>query len=561
MFDSILNRAPVPPVRINPDTPPKLEEIINKALEKDRDIRCQSAAELRADLKRLKRQTDSGKTVATTGQSGVPLRSNGNRLLWGFAAALVFVGAAFLAWHSLRSHSSEAAPIQSVAVLAFANASKDPEMDYLGDGLAGEITNSLSRVPNLQVMARSTVSHYKARQDDPQGVGHDLRVDAVLTGRVVEHGSELSVETELVNVATGAQLWGKRYNFSANDASLLQSAITRDVASHVRPDLSKADKDTFAKVGTRSDEAYKLYLKGRFHVDRFTEEDLKMAAYFFEEATNKDSEYADAYAAAGETYAMQSYLGFIPARSGIERSLAAARRAVQLDQNSAESHLSLALADFVSWDFLETESELHKALVLGPSLAFAHEVSAWFNLTECRISDAIVESKKAVELDPLSMFYNGQHEMLYIYARDPKAAIKEADRLLEIDRNTPLAPVIKALGYEQLGEYKEAIDWWIKGQTLGGHEDRAKGLREAYEKFGYRGFLKRQSEYREADHNYVGAARDYAKLGDKDAAFAALEKAFENRSGILYIKCDPELDSIRSNPCFADLLRRMGLPD
>jgi len=560
MFDSILNRAPVPPVRINPDTPPKLEEIINKALEKDRDIRCQSAAELRADLKRLKRQTDSGKTVATTGQSGVPLRSNGNRLLWGFAAALVFVGAAFLAWHFLRSHSSDAAPIQSVAVLPFANASKDPEMDYLGDGLAGEITNSLSRVPNLQVMARSTVSHYKARQDDPQGVGHDLRVDAVLTGRVVEHGSELSVETELVNVATGAQLWGKRYNFSANDASLLQSAITRDVASHVRPDLSKADKDTFAKVGTRSDEAYRLYLKGRFHVDRFTEEDLKMAAYFFEQATDKDSEYVDAYAAAGETYAMQSYLGFVPARSGIERSLAAARRAVQLDQNSAESHLSLALADFVSWDFLETESELHKALVLGPSLAFAHEVSAWFNMTECRVSDAIVESKKAVELDPLSIFYNAQHEMLYIYARDPKAAIKEADRLLEIDRNTPLATAIKALGYEQLGDYKEAIDWWMKGQTLGGHEDRAKGMREAYEKFGYGGFLRRQSEYREADHNYVGAARDYAKLGDKDAAFAALEKAFENRSGILYVKCDPELDNIRSDRRFADLLRRMGLP-
>jgi serine/threonine protein kinase/tetratricopeptide (TPR) repeat protein len=561
MFDSILNRAAVPPVRINPDTPPKLEEIINKALEKDRDIRCQSAAELRADLKRLKRQTDSGKTVATTGQSGAPLRSIRSRLLWGIAAAAVFVGAAFLAWHSLGSHSSDAASIQSVAVLPFANASKDPEMDYLGDGLAGEITNSLSRLPNLQVMARSTVSHYKARQDDPLGVGHDLHVDAVLTGRVVEHGSELSVETELVNVATGGQLWGERYNFSTNDVSLLQSAITRDVASHVRPDLSKADKDTFAKVGTRNDEAYRLYLKGRFHVDRFTEEDLKMAAYFFEQATNKDSEYADAYAAAGETYAMRSYLGFIPARSGIEKSLAAARRAVQLDQNSAESHLSLGLADFVSWDFLETESELHKALVLGPSLAFAHEVSAWFNVTECRVSDAIVESKKAVELDPLSMFYNAQYEMLYIYARDPKAAIKEADRLLEIDRNSLLAPAIKALGYEQLGDYKEAIDWWMRGQTLGGHEDRAKGLREAYEKFGYKGFLRRQSEYREADHNSVGAARDYAKLGDKDDAFAALEKAFENRSGILYIKCDPELDSIRSDPRFADLLRRIGLPE
>jgi eukaryotic-like serine/threonine-protein kinase len=559
IFHAILERAPVAPVRLNPDVSAELERIIDKALEKDRDIRSQSAAELRADLRRLERQTESGKTVTTAKQPGGLLRSK--RLLWGAVMAAVSVGAAFLGWRSLRSRSSDTAPIQSIAVLPFANTSNDPEMDYLGDGFAGEITNSLSRLPSLQVMARSTVSHYKGRQDDPQGVGRDLHVDAVLTGRLVEHGSQLDVETELVNVTTGAQLWGERYSRSTNDASLLPSAIARDVASHVRPDLSNATKETLAKAGTRNDEAYRLFLKGRFHVDRFTPEDLKMATDFFEQAISKDPEYADAYATASETYAMRSFLGYIPYQSGIEKALADARRAVQLDENSAEAHLSLALADFVSWNFPETESELHKSLALGPSLAFAHEVSSWFDLAECRLNDGLAESKKAVDLDPLSLFYQQQYAIYYLEEDDPKTAIKEADRLLEIDPHTPLGRGIKAQGYEQLGDYKEAADWWVKDQQLFGHEDRANELKEAYEKSGYRGFLKKQSEYFETEHDYVGAADDYATLGDKNAAFAALEKAVETRSGVLYIKCDPELEDIRSDPRFAGLLRRIGLPE
>jgi eukaryotic-like serine/threonine-protein kinase len=556
---AILHQQPVPPSQINAQLPQALEALILKAIEKDRDLRYQHAADIRADLQRIKRDTVSGTTQAATAPSGVLPRSS--RLLLGVAAAIVLVGSAFLAWHSSRFHGSDAAPIHSIAVLPFANASKDPEMDYLGDGLAGEITNSLSRMPNLQVMARSTVSHYKSRQDDPQGVGHDLHIDAVLTGRVSEHGSELDVETELVNVATGAQLWGERYTRSTNDASLLASTIAGEVASHVRPDLSKAAKEAFAKVGTRNDEAYRLYLKGRFHIDRYTPEDFKMASDFFEQAIDKDPEYADAYAAAAEIYAMRSYLGEISAQSGIEKALADARRAVQLDDNSAEAHLSLALADYVSWNFPETESELRKALALGPSLPFAHLVSSWLNLTECRVGDDLAESKRAVELDPLSLFYQQQYALSYFEARNPTPMIKEADRLLELDPHTPLAPTIKALAYEQLGNIKEAVDWWVKGQQWRGHDDRANGLKEAYEKSGYKGFLKKQSEYREADHNYAAAADVYAKLGDKDAAFAALEKAkVENRSSLLFIKCDPELDGIRSDPRFADLLRRIGLP-
>src|SRR5450432_104333 len=215
IFNAILERAPVAPLRLNPDVPAGLEHTINKALEKDPDIRCQSAAELGADLKRLRRDMESGKTSATAAESGT--RKPLSRALWSLAFTALLVGVALLVWRSRHSPISDATPIHSVAVLPFANAGKDPEMDYLGEGISEEITNSLSRLPNLQVMARSTVSHYKSRQDDPRGVGHDLQVDAVLTGRVVEHGGELKIETELVNVATGAQVWGERYSSGAND--------------------------------------------------------------------------------------------------------------------------------------------------------------------------------------------------------------------------------------------------------------------------------------------------------------------------------------------------------
>jgi serine/threonine protein kinase len=557
IFKSILDGTPTPAVRLNPDVPAELERVINRALEKDRGLSYQHASEIRAELQRLKRDTESGKSAVTP----APRKVLPGELIWGTIILVVLLAGCGLAWRLLRSHSSDAAGIHSLAVLPFANPSKDSEMDYLGDGLAGEITNSLSRLPNLQVMARSTVSHYKGRQDDPQGVGRDLHVDAVLTGRVVEHGSQLEVETELVNVATGAQIWGERYTRSTNDTSSLPSAVARDVAGHLQPDLSKAAKETLAKVGTRNDEAYRLYLKGRYHIDRYSPEDFKMATDFFEQAINKDPEYADAYAAASETYAMRSYLAEIPTQSGIEKALADARKAVQLDENSAEAHLSLALADYVSWNFPETESELHKALALGPSLAFAHLVSSWFNLTECRVSDDLAESKRAVELDPLSLFYQQQYALSYFEVRNPTAMLKEADRLLELDPHTPLAPTIKALAYEQLGDIKEAVDWWVKGQQWRDHEDHANGLKEAYEKSGYRGFLKKQLEYREAAADHIGAAYDYAKLGDKDAAIAALEKsALENRSSMLFIRCDPELDGIRSDPRFADLVRRIGLP-
>jgi len=268
-------------------------------------LRYQHASEIRAELQRLRRDTESGKIGTTTTPRS---RTSSSRLLW-TSGAVLLLAVGFLAWHSLRSRASEAATVHSIAVLPFANASKNPDMDYLGEGMSAEITNSLSRLPNLQVMARSTVSHYKSRQDDPQGVEHDLHVDAVLMGRVLEHGSELEVETELVSVSTGAQLWGERYARSMNDASLLQPAITSDVARKLRLRLSGTEREGLEKVGTKNADAYKLYLKGRYQYEKWTTDDFKLATDYFEKALANDPNYAAAYAGLADASVMYGYFG------------------------------------------------------------------------------------------------------------------------------------------------------------------------------------------------------------------------------------------------------------
>ena len=560
IFNAILERAPVAPVRLNPDIPAGLEHVINKALEKDRDVRCQSAAELRADLKRLKRDTESGKSKTT--EAGTQVHSR--RKLWGVVAgtaAVVLVGAAFLAWRSFHTRTSDATPIHSLAVLPFANASKDPEMDYLGEGISEEITNSLSRLPNLQVMARSTVSHYKSRQDDPQGVGHDLHVDAVLTGRVVEHGNELNVETELVNVATGAQLWGNRYTRNANDASLLQAAITSDVASQLRPELGGNQREKLGKAGTQNAEAYQFYLKGRYHFDRFTHEDFKTAAQFFEKAAALDGNYAAAYAGLADVYAFQGYFGYDPGPEAYRKSREAARRALDLDSEIPEPHVSLAIADmFFFRNFPEAQASLQKALALNPNSAYVHEVSCWFNDVMGRAQEAVAECRKAVELDPLSLLNNYVLGNTYYLAREYDKALQQASRTLEIDGT--YYHVFNLIGSvkQATGDYKGAMEQWIKTEQLRGNEKRAEELREVFEKSGYRGYVRKEAKDREVAGDFYNAAVALAFLGEKDAAFKDLERAVTAGQQLDELSLSPEMDNLRSDPRYAALRRRIGLP-
>jgi serine/threonine protein kinase/tetratricopeptide (TPR) repeat protein len=572
-FDSILNRAPVPPVRINPDTPPKLEEIIHKALEKDRDVRCQSAAELRADLKRLKRDTESGKSAATT-EAGTPIHSR--RKLWGVAAgvaAMLVVSAAFLAWRSQHSRTSGATPIHSIAVLPFANASKDPEMDYLGDGISEEITNSLSRLPNLQVMARSTVSHYKSRQDDPQGVGHDLHVDAVLTGRVVEHGSELNVETELVNVATGAQLWGERYRRSAKDVSLMQVAITQDVARELRPQLSKNESKILPRVGTKDAEAYQLYLKGRYHASKSTAEGLKKGIEYFQQAIDRDPGYALAYAGLAESYIdIGAGMAYLPPHEIFPKAKAAAAKALEIDDTLAEAHTAFGM---VKWaydrDWSAAEPEFKRAIALNPSSAIAHTGYGEYLMFMGRPDESLSQTEQAQNIDPLSPTVAGDLGYLYIVAHRYDDSISQCKKAIDLDPNAMWLHAILAWAYARKGAYSQAIAEYEKMGTPAyavSTENQlvAGSLGWVYASAGRRtdaariihDFNKLESQAY-VDPYWVAAI--YAGLRDKDRAFELLERSYREHSGSMaFLKTDPFWDDLRTDPRYADLLRRIGLP-
>lgn len=560
IFNAILERPAVAPVRLNPDVPAELERVISKALEKDREVRSQSAAEMRADLKRLKRDTESGKTTLTEAPNS-PLTSS-TRMRWSLALLLVLLAAAFLAWRKLPFGTSGGTSIHAIAVLPFTNASKNPGMDYLGDGLAGEITNSLSRLPNLQVMARSTVTHLRAQLDDPQAVGHDLHVDAVLTGRVTEHDGELVVDTELVNVATGAQLWGEQYSRSASEVSMLQSSIVRDVAAQLRPRLLSSERENLSKVGTKDAEAYRLYLEGRSHFDKWTKADMANAIELFSKAVGRDGNYAAAYAGLADATAIQGYLGGVSDSDVYYKARVAAQKALQLDSQIPESHIALALLDYMYfWNFREAEDELREALVIDPSSAYAHVTFCWFYADVGKTADMLNECRRAAEIDQFSPIYNMSLTLAYIYSRDYGRAVQQGKKAIDMEPNNPTAINWLGYAYERMGNYKEAMEEWVKVAKVNGDDKYAKEIMQTFETSGYRSFLKKDAGYLEAQRDYTSAAGDYAMLGDRDAAFANLNKAYPIRTSLLFIKVDPVFDNLRSDQRFIDLLHRIGLPE
>jgi eukaryotic-like serine/threonine-protein kinase len=568
IFKAILDGTPTSTVRLNPDLPVELERIINKCLEKDRNLRYQHASDIRTDLQRLKRETESGKTATALAETSTRKRSR--RLLWSLAAIAVLVAVAFLAWRSLRPPTSDTAPVHSIAVLPFANASNNSEMDYFGEGMSEEITNSLSQLPNLRVMARSTVSRYKSRQDDPQGVGRELHVDAVLTGRVAEHGNGLNVETELVDVATGAQLWGERYTRSTNDASLLQSAITRDLVGRLRPQISKSERESITRVGTKDADAYQLYLKGRYYWDKRTPEGLQKAIEYFQQAVDKDPTYALAYAGLADTYDMVGWFkqSVAPPREAMPKAKAAAQKALEIDDRLAEAHVSLGWASFTyDWDWPGAEKHFERALALNAAYPTAHQWYSNYLSALGRSDEAVAEAQRALDLDPVSPVISFNLAFALYSARRFDQAIEQSRKALEMDPSFPLAHWMLWQAYVAKGMYREALAEYekypavsrgrpwplaLQGNTLARLGERSEALRVVA---GLRALSKQRFV------PAVSFAVVYVGLGEKDQAFTWLEKAYEERSSsLVYLRVDSIWDSLRSDPRYADLLRRMGLP-
>ena len=566
IFDSILNRAPVPAVRLNHDVPPKLEDIINKALEKDRNLRYQHAADMRTDLQRLKRDSESGKTAAMPAS---PERMLKRRKLWVvLAACIAAIGLAAVGTWYLRS--GRTAQIDSIAVLPFTNGGGDANTDYLSDGITESLIDNLAHVPQLKVKSRNSVFHYKGKDVDVQKVGNELGVSALVIGRLVPRLDSIEVSAELTDVRDNTEIWGQHYSGKNSDIISLQQRIAGDIAEKLRSKLSTAEKQQVTKQGTQNPEAYQLYLKGRYYWNKQTSPDFATAISYFNQAISKDPNYALAYVGLADAYGALTGFGGGPSED-FPKSNAAARRALELDASLAYPHAVLG-SNYMEydWDFAGGEAEYKKALELDPSDAAVHWLYAYdIGMIGGREQEALAEIDRAHQLDPLSPIISVQVGFIHIMARQYDEAIAVCKKVANENPAFALARNCLAYGYWGKRMYPQVIEEWKAVGQLSGdrnESDFASALEQGFGSAGWKGALTKGVEARQAQRRtgYSSAyaiARLYADLGNKDQAFRWLNTAYQERDALLEgLKTDSLLDPLRSDPRFAELARKVGLP-
>ena len=567
IFNAILERAPVALVRLNPDVPPKLEEITSKALEKDLDVRYQHASDIKADLKRLNRDTESGKTAATQASSEQRLKP---RKLWAvLAACITVIGLVAVGTWYLRSGRT-ATEIDSIAVLPFTNGAGDASTDYLSDGITESLIDNLAHVPQLRVKSSNSVSRYKGKDVDVPKVGNDLGVSALVIGRVVPRGDSIEVSAELTDVRDNTEIWGQHYSGKSADIISLQQQIAGDIAEKLRSKLSASEKQQVTKQGTQNPEAYELYLKGRYTWDRRTPSNIAIAISYFNQAIAKDPGYALAYSGLADAY------GVLPAFDGsptenYPKSNAAARKALELDATLARPHAVLGNNEMsYDWDFAGAEAEFKKAFELDPNDATAHQwYAVHIGMIGGREQEALAEANRAHQLDPLSPIISTVVAIVYTDARQYDEAIVICKKVANDDPT--FARVHLRLAYAYWGKrmYPQVIEEWKAYGELSGdrnESDFASATEQGFRSAGWKGALAKGIEARQAQRKtgYLSAyqiAELYAELEDKDQAFRWLNTAYQERDWWLRgLRTDFVLDPIRYDPRFAELVRKVGLP-
>jgi eukaryotic-like serine/threonine-protein kinase len=598
IFEAILNRSPSPPGRFNPEVSPKLEEIIHKALEKDREFRYQTAAELRADLKRLKRDTDSARLSAASvagasagaaaardssahgashsavvisppAETGLVRRRLYRRLAIG-ATAIILVGAVLLGFDvgGLRKRITEnPRKIDSIAVLPFANTTKDPDTEYLSDGITQSLIDDLSQIPNLHVMAPATIFTYKGRQVDPRKVGQELHVAAVLQGNVTKFGDTLRIVTDLVNTADGTELWGAQYNRKMADVLAVQGEISREIVDKLRLRVTGEEETRLTKRLTENPEAYQLYLKGLYNTKKFTKEGLLKGQEYFEQAIAMDPNYALALDGLSYNYAIAEDFVSSP-RDVMPKAKSSAQRAVQIDDTFGDAHANLGYAYFFyDYDFPAAEKELKRAIELSPNDSFAHQMYSWFLAAVKRSDEAIAEGQQAQKVDPLSGEANMIFGQTLYYVHHYDQTIQQLGNTIELAPDLWISYDLLGWSYEVKGQLPEAIGEYQKARQVEGGtiKEPLASLGRAYALQGKKAEAEKVlGELKEfSNHDHVPPyyfAMIYAALGDKDQAMAALEKAYEERSWyVVLLAVDPKVDSLRSDPRFKQLVQRVGL--
>jgi serine/threonine-protein kinase len=606
----ILQREAMPLARYVHDLPAELERIIAKTLTKDREERYQSAKDLLIDLRTLKRklevdaeidrtvppemrqgisptggetQTASGGMRATVGASGSQSStpsgtgspSSAEYVVSGIkqhkivAGLVVMALAASVIGFFLYRHARDSeAAIESIAVLPFENQNRDTSVEWLSDGVTESIINNLAQLPNLRVSPRSTVFHYKGAQVDPLAVGKELGVRAVLSGRFLQTGDNVTISVELVDVRDNKQIWGDRFNHKVADVLAMQQEISQQISERLRLTLSGTEQQKMiAKRNPTNAEAYQFYLKGRYFWNQRSAEGIRKAVDQFQQAIDRDPNYALAYTGLADCYLLLEQYAGVPSSETIPKARPAVERALQLDDSLAEAHTSMASVYETLWQWSKAEEEYKRAISLNPNYPTAHH---WYQIllrSQGRLDEALAEIKLAQQLDPLAPILELNLATIYFEKNDFDSALIHARRILEINPKFPLAHEVFGEVYLKQGRYAEAVAEFEQdvaadrtayslsslgyASALAGRRDQSlaivKELEEKYAKH-------------EALGQYVAAV--YVGLGDKDKAFYWLEKEFQSHGGGLpldVVAVHGFFYSLRGDPRYTNLVARMGL--
>ena len=554
----ITSSQPEAIARWNYDVPAELERIIRRCLEKDPEDRYQTAKDLLIDLKHLKRDSESGAVVA-------PAPRTGKRMPWPALVLGALVVAALAVGFLFFSVDSER--IDSLAVLPFENGSADPDAEYFSDGVTESIISSLSKLPNVRVISRTSAFHYKGQAIDPERVGRELGVEALVLGRVVQRGDDLTISAELVRTDDSGQIWGEQYQRKAADIFSIQNDMAREISDALRIQLTTEQEGLLTKQFTASSDAYQAYLKGRYHLNRRTEEGIRQAIVHFQEAIDQDPNYALAYTGLADSFSLLGYY-YDPPREVYPRAKQAAERALALDDSLGEAHVSLAwIKCFYDWEFDEAEREFLRGIELNPTYATAHQWYSVYLVVMGRYNEAIERIRIALELEPLSRIINSNYAQFLGYSGRYEEAREQFRKTVELDPAWAYAHWQLGLMYESQGLFSEATPHLEKAAEL---DDRPYGLGQlgyVYAKSGRideaHGVLERLDELAETRYvSPIEKASVYAGLGDLDRFFEWMEKAYEERtSEVPLVRILPFIDDVEQDPRFVALMRRIGLEE
>jgi TolB-like protein/Tfp pilus assembly protein PilF len=451
--------------------------------------------------------------------------------------------------------------IDSIAVLPFIDLGGDQSTEYLSDGITENLINSLSQLADLKVISRNSAFRYKGKEIDPRAVGREFRVKAVLTGRILPHSEALVISVELIDAEDNSQIWGERFRRKPADIFALQEAIAREIAENLRLRLTGKDEERLVKRQTSDTEAYQLYLRGRYHFRRLTPEGVEKGVEYFRLAIERDREYALAYVGLADCY---NYSG------KREKAIEATLRALELDEQLAEARASLAFHRFVyDWDFEGAEREFERALELNPNYAEAHHWYAVYLANLARHDEAIVEARRAEELDPVSPLMCMTPGLALFCAHAYEQALEAFQKVVDLDPNFMAARSLLGHVYEQQGKYEEAVAEYSRLiGALGKEVPTVSSLKGAMGRLEAKRGPEREArkiaaELSESHHAGILAyviAEIHAALGERDTVFELLDQAFENRNfDLVSLKINANFDALRSDQRFGSLLRRIGL--